>query len=265
LHLLLARSEVEALPLAEALDSCNRERQEIERNMTAQVAGAVRARFDPKRDYVIVEGQMLWHIGVVGIVASRVLREFHRPTIILGGDAEQWRGSGRSIDGFDLAAALSECDDLLLRHGGHAMAAGLSVHPAKVNALRERLNALARRTLKAEQLQPSLRLDAEVQLSELTVAGVEELGRLAPMGQGNPPVQVCVRGLALRYPPRRMGREQQHLKLWVTDGRTWGEAVWWNAPKDADLGGTFDLAFVPSINDHNGKRSVQLKVLDVRR
>ena len=69
---------------------------------------------------------MLWHIGVVGIVASRVLREFYRPTLVLGGDAEQWRGSGRSIEGFDLAAALRECDDLLVRHGGHAMAAGLS-------------------------------------------------------------------------------------------------------------------------------------------
>jgi single-stranded-DNA-specific exonuclease len=264
LHLLRAGSESEAMPLAEALDSQNRERQEIERNITLQVVGAVRARFDPERDYVIVEGQMLWHIGVVGIVASRVLREFYRPTIILGGDAQQWRGSGRSIEGFDLAAALRECDDLLLRHGGHAMAAGLSVHPDKVDVLRERLNAFARCTLKTEQLRPSLRLDAEVQLADLTVVGVEELGRLAPTGQGNPGVQLCARGLTLRYPPKRMGREQQHLKLWVTDGRASVEAVWWNAPKDAGPNGPFDLAFAPSINEYNGKRSVQLKVLDVR-
>ena len=89
----------------------------------------MRAKFNPQTDFVIVEGQLLWHIGVVGIVASRVLQEFYRPTIIIGGEGGEWRGSGRSIAGFDLAAALRECGDLLMRHGGHAMAAGLSIQP----------------------------------------------------------------------------------------------------------------------------------------
>src|SRR5207244_9930439 len=126
-------------------------------------------RFSPQRDIVLVEGQLLWHVGVVGIVASRVLQEFYRPTIIMGGEGEEWRGSGRSIDGFDLASALRECDDLLLRHGGHAMAAGLSIHPKNLDALRSRLNELARRTLSREQLQPLLLLDAEVRLPEMTL------------------------------------------------------------------------------------------------
>src|SRR5216117_3058884 len=162
LNLLLARDPLAAEPLARELDARNRERQQIERNIAEEVIGAVRARFNADTDYVIVEGQLLWHIGVVGIVASRVLREFHRPTVILCGDGEEWRGSGRSIEGFDLAAALAECDDLLLRHGGHAMAAGLSIHPKNLDALRSRLNELARRTLSREQLQPLLLLDAEV-------------------------------------------------------------------------------------------------------
>jgi single-stranded-DNA-specific exonuclease len=91
----------------------------------------LRPRFDAAKDFVIVEGRAEWHIGVVGIVASRVLQEFYRPTIILGGDGACWRGSGRSIEGFDLAAALRGCADLLLRHGGHAMAAGLSIEAGK--------------------------------------------------------------------------------------------------------------------------------------
>ena len=186
LHLLLARSQAEAMPLAQSLDARNRERQKIERDIVEEVIGTVRAKFDPEKDFVIVEGQLLWHIGVVGIVASRVLQEFYRPTIIIGGEGDEWRGSGRSIAGFDLAAALRECDDLLVRHGGHAMAAGLSIHPDKIDALRERLNKLARRALKPENLQPSLRLDAEVGLDEMNFEMLNELARLKPTGQGNP-------------------------------------------------------------------------------
>src|SRR5215510_1027596 len=114
-------------------------------------------------------------MGDVVIVDSGDAGEVGRRMVVLGGGGEEWRGSGRSIDGFDLAAALRQCDDLLIRHGGHAMAAGLSVHPGKLGLLRERLNELARRTLKAEQLLPLLRIDAEVALSELTLERVEEV------------------------------------------------------------------------------------------
>ena len=129
LRLLLARDLAEALPIALKLDAHNRERQKIERGIAEEVIGAVRAKFNPQTDFVIVEGHLSWHIGVVGIVASRVLQQFYRPTIILGGDGGEFRGSGRSIAGLDLAVALRECSDLLLRQGGHAMAAGVSLHP----------------------------------------------------------------------------------------------------------------------------------------
>lgn len=264
LQLLLAPNLKVADPIAQALDARNRERQAIERSITDEVIGAVRSRFDPARDFVIVEGQLLWHIGVVGIVASRVLREFYRPTLILGGDAEQWRGSGRSIEGFDLAAALRECDDLLLRHGGHAMAAGLSIAPMNVGPFRERLNALARRTLRPEQLQPVLKLDAEVALRDLTVERLEELGRLAPTGMGNSALQFCASGLRLHRSPLRMGKEQQHLKLHVTDGNDVREAVWWNAPKNFTPPAGFALAFTAEVNEFRGSRTVQLKVADLR-
>lgn len=264
LRLILAEDAAEAEPLVAELDARNRERQEVERGITEQAAGAVRARFDAARDYVIVEGQLLWHIGVVGIVASRVLREFYRPTLILGGDENGFRGSGRSIDGFDLAAALRECNDLLVRHGGHAMAAGVTVQADKVDALRERLNAIARRTLRPDQLQPPLRLDAEASLADLTLDAVVELARLEPFGQGNPAVQLVVRGIRCSRPPLRMGKEKQHAKLFVTDGAANAEAVFWNVGEAALPDGVFDLAAVPQVNEFNGRRSVQLKVLDWR-
>jgi single-stranded-DNA-specific exonuclease len=262
LRLLFARDLAEAMPLAQNLDSRNRERQKIERGIVEEVIGAVQAKFDPQTDFVIVEGRLLWHIGVVGIVASRVLQQFYRPTIILGGEGDEWRGSGRSIAGFDLAAALRECDDLLVRHGGHAMAAGLSVQPDKIDLLRQRLNELARRALKPEDLQPPLRLDAEVGLDEMTLESLGELARLKPTGQGNPPVQFCARSVTHQRPLQRMGADKQHVKLWVTDGAVTHEAVWWNGGGKSLPVGKFDLAFAPSLNDFNGRTSVQLKVLD---
>jgi single-stranded-DNA-specific exonuclease len=264
LFLLLAPDLDEAMPIAQRLDARNRERQNIERSIAEEVIGAVKARFNPETDFVIVEGQLLWHIGVVGIVASRVLQQFYRPTFIVGGDGAHWRGSGRSIAGFDLAAALRECDDLLVRHGGHAMAAGLTIEPAKVDALRVRLNDIARRSLKREDLQPPLRLDAEVGLAEISQAGLAELNRLRPLGQENPPVQFYARGLRHARPLQRMGKDRKHVKLWVTDGRTTHEAVWWNAGDGSLPVGTFDLAFSPHLNEFNGRTSVQLKVLDWR-
>ncbi len=264
LRLLLARDLAEAMPIAQNLDSRNRERQKIERDIVEEVVGMVRAKFDPEKDFVIVEGQLLWHIGVVGIVASRVLQEFYRPTIIIGGEGDEWRGSGRSIAGFDLAAALRECDDLLVRHGGHAMAAGLSIHPDKIDALRERLNELARRALKLEDLQPSLRLDAEVGLDEMNFETLNELARLKPTGQGNPGVQFCARNLTHARPLQRIGADRRHVKMWVTEGAATLEAVWWNGGEASLPVGKFDLAFAPQINEFNGRRTVQLKVLDWR-
>jgi single-stranded-DNA-specific exonuclease len=264
LRLLLARDSAAALPLAQRLDERNRRRQEIERDMAEEVMRTVSARFDGLKHFAIVEGHASWHIGVVGIVASRVVKRFHRPTLILGGDGELWRGSGRSIEGFDLAAALRSCGDLLARHGGHAMAAGVTAQPDRVELLRERLNELARLGLKPEHLEPCLKLDGEVDSDDLAVARLEELDCLAPTGQGNPPVQWMIRGLRLSQPPRRMGSENRHAKLYVTDGRAALEAVWWNCADAPMPEGRFDLAFTPGINEYRGNRVAQLRVLDWR-
>ena len=264
LQLMLAETMETAMPIAQNLDMRNRERQKIEKSIVEEVIGTVRSKFDAEKDFVIVEGQLLWHIGVVGIVASRVLSEFYRPTFIIGGENGEMRGSGRSIAGFDLAAALRECDDLLVKHGGHAMAAGLSIKPEKIDLLRERLNEIAKRKLKPEDLQPPLRLDAEVQLADLNLDSLAELEKLRQTGMGNPALQFCARNLTHKKPLLRMGANKQHVKLWVTDGTATHEAVWWNAGHGALPVGKFDLAFAPGVNEFNGRTTVQLKVLDWR-
>jgi single-stranded-DNA-specific exonuclease len=265
LHLLLARNLEEAMPLAQNLDLQNRERQKIEKTIAEEVIGTIRAKFDAENHFIIVEGQLLWHIGVVGIVASRVLQEFYRPTIIIGGENGRMRGSGRSIAGFDLAAALRECDEHLVHHGGHAMAAGLSILPEKIDLLRQKLNELARRSLKLEDLQPPLRLDAEVGLDEMNFEILGELEKLKPTGQGNPVVQFCARNLSHTKPLQRIGAQRQHVKMWVGDGSAKLEAVWWNSGEKSLPVGKFDLAFAPQVNEFNGSRTMQLKVLDWQR
>ncbi len=243
------------------LDACNRERQQIEKGIADKAISAVRNAFDPEEDFVIVQGDLDWHVGVVGIVASRVLREFYRPTIILGGEGQELRGSGRSVEGFDLAEALRSCDDLLLRHGGHAMAAGLSVPPENLEVFRRRINGYARQHLDRRYLTPRVHLDAVVSLDELGLSQMEELVTLRPFGAGNVPLQFAVRDVVLQSLPHRMGKDGQHAKFWITDGEVSNEVLWWNCGKQALPSGHFDLAFAPQINDYNGRRTIQLKLL----
>ncbi len=264
LRLLRVSEPAQAMPLALRLDAHNRERQKIERTIADEVVHAVRARFNPETDYVIVEGNASWHIGVLGIVASRVLQQFYRPTIIVGGEGEEWRGSGRSIAGFDLATALRACSELLIRHGGHALAAGVTIHRSKLDEFRSRLNELARRSLSPEALQPLLRLDGEVGLEEISFDCLAQLERLRPTGQGNPPVQFLARNLTHLRPLQRVGPGREHVKMWITDGTTSHEALWWGAGKESLPVGRFDLAFIPQLHQYNGRQLVQLKVLDWR-
>lgn len=264
LELLLSNDPETCTALAQRLDARNRERQNIERAIAKDLAESIRATFNPADDFVLVRGDASWHIGVVGIVASRMLQEFYRPTIIFGGDGEQWRGSGRSIEGFDLAAALRDCGDVLIKHGGHAMAAGVSILPEKVDAFRARLNDLARAKLHPNQLIPPLRLDGETTLADLTFGQLRELEKIEHCGIGNPPVRLLLRNVHQPRPLQRVGADKRHVKLWISDGQVTREAVWWNAGELALPVGQFDLAFCPELNEYNGLFTIQLRVLDWR-
>jgi single-stranded-DNA-specific exonuclease len=265
LELLLTSDPTQAARIAGDLDRQNRERQSIEQRIVNEVVESLRSRFDPQNHFAIVEGSASWHIGVVGIVASRVLREFHRPTIIIGSDGGgEWRGSGRSISGFDLAGGLRACTELLVRHGGHAVAAGLSIVPEQISALRSKLNDVVRAAVRPEHLEPSLEMDCEVRLREITPRLAQEMETLEPVGLGNGRVQFAARNLCLKVPPRRFGTEDRHLKFWATDGDATLQALWWNCPKDWIFPARFDLAFEPQFDEENGAWLLELKVIDCR-
>ena len=156
------------------------------------------------------------------------------------------------------------CDYLLNDHGGHAMAAGVSVKPGRLDAFRERINEIAKKTITRDLFQPPLKLDAGTDLSELTLPRVEDMRQLEPLGQGNPEIQLLVADLTLSSPIYRMGRDKQHAKFWVTDERGSCEVIAWNLKPEEEPKDTFDIAVAPQINDFNGHRSVQLKLIDWR-
>ena len=264
LNLLLSKDNCTAEKNAKILDDFNRDRQRIERDISTKAIENIKNKFDPQTDFVIVEGDMEWHLGVIGIVASRVMRKFYRPTFILARDGDGWKGSARSIEGFDLAEAMRDCDDLLNDHGGHAMAAGVSVKPGKLDAFRERINEIAKKTIRPEMFQAPLKLDAETNLSEMTLVRIKEMQQIEPTGQGNPEIQLLIPNLTMSSPVYRMGKEKQHVKFWANDERESCEVIAWNLKPQDEPKGNFDLAVAPQVNNFNGRLSVQLKLIDWR-
>ena len=264
LNLLLSKDNCTAEKNAKILDDFNRDRQRIERDISTKAIENIKNKFDPQTDFVIVEGDMEWHLGVIGIVASRVMRKFYRPTFILARDGDGWKGSARSIEGFDLAEAMRDCDDLLNDHGGHAMAAGVSVKPGKLDAFRERINEIAKKSIRPEMFQAPLKLDAETNLSEMTLVRIKEMQQIEPTGQGNPEIQLLIPNLTMSSPVYRMGKEKQHVKFWANDERESCEVIAWNLKPQDEPKGKFDLAVAPQVNNFNGRLSVQLKLIDWR-
>ena len=264
LNLLLAKDIFTAEKNAKLLDDFNLDRQKVERDISTKAIEDIKNKFDPDKDFVIVEGNMEWHLGVIGIVASRVMRKFYRPAFILTKDGNGWKGSARSIEGFDLAEAMRECDDLLNDHGGHAMAAGVSVKPGQVDAFRERINEVAKKTINSEMFQAPLKLDAETNLSEMTLVRIQEMQQIEPTGQGNPEIQLLIPNLTMSGSIFRMGKDKQHVKFWANDDRESCEVIAWNLKPEDEPKGNFDLAVVPQVNNFNGHLSVQLKLIDWR-
>ncbi len=271
LELLLTSDAKLAAEMARSLDANNRERQAIEKQIAEEAQHRVGKDFHAHRDYVIVQADESWHIGVVGIVASRVLRTFYRPTIIVGGappDAtgDGWRGSGRGIEGYDITAGLAHCRDLLLRFGGHEMAAGLSIKPENVTKLREALNEHAKRMIPAEKLTPAWRLDAELPLNEITEQFIEDLVLIEPTGQENPKPLFCARGVRVKIEPKVVGKAGEHLKLWLTDGEVSVDAIGFGmGNKEFNAGDALDIVFAPELNEYQGQRRVQLKLQDAQK
>jgi single-stranded-DNA-specific exonuclease len=259
LELMLTGDPARAKELADLLDGHNVERQRIEGRMVDEAMAMAR---EQEQDRVLVLAKDGWHVGVIGIVASRVLQEFYKPTVVIGIEGGVGKGSCRSVPGFSIVRALRHCERLLERFGGHDMAAGLSVKSGNIDELRRSLNEFARNTLKEDDLHQRLKIDAVVTLDDLDADFFEQLAGLEPCGMENPTPVFAVEGVQLRGAPRVVGKN--HLRFNVTDGDMTAQAIWWGRGDFQLPQGKFDVAFTPELNEYRGEENVQLKVRDVQ-
>ena len=229
LQLLLADDPGEGAMLASLLEAHNKDRQNVEQQVHAEAEAMLAGIGDIESTSAIVFGSRNWHPGVIGIVASRLSRLCHRPTILVAFDENGiGKGSGRSIPGFSLVEAIETCGEHLLGGGGHAMAAGISVEESRLDAFREAFQAAAREALSNEAMTSVLELDAEVRLRDLSLSFFESYKLLEPFGQkNNEPLFLC-RGVKPKLPGRTM--KEKHLRIMLSQDGASMEARWFNAP-----------------------------------
>ena len=280
-RLLLSSDPDEARGLAEQLDRANAERQDLQHRIADEAIAQAEKLGSPEERRMLVVSSPNWHVGVVGIVASRLVERFHRPALVLAEDGPETRGSGRSVEGFHLYDALARCAPHLTRFGGHKHAAGVTLQTSAVAALTAALEVQARAQLDVAQLSPRLRVDAALAADEIDLPLARELARLAPFGAGNPePVFSCPELLAheSRVLKDKRGSGPGHLKLRLLAPAKPGAA---SVVRDASSG-AFDAigfglgevpvargdklcpAFQVSLDRFTGTERLQLKLKDFR-
>jgi single-stranded-DNA-specific exonuclease len=266
-EMLTDASPARAAEIATYLEQQNRQRQTTEKDILEQAIEQVKTLgMSEESCHAIVVAGEGWHPGVIGIVASRLVDRFHKPTVVIGINDGHGHGSGRSISGFHLANALQACTAHLKTHGGHEMAAGLGLDAASLEPFRRAFIDHANQTLCAEQMVPVLRIDTIAELDQVSHALVDEFKRLGPFGNGNPKPLIACRGLTLTAAPKRVGKTGDHLQLFVRQGNRFMKAIAFNAAALIDKlqpGKAIDLAVEPQLNEWNGNVSVELEVKDI--
>ncbi len=266
LKLLITENQDEAFAIAKTLDQENKKRKEIDNQILTEAVSMVKERVDLEQDLVIVLASESWHQGVIGIVASRLVELFYRPTILIAVDGDKGKGSARSIAAFHLHDALKNCQEHLLGFGGHKYAAGMSIETGKIPEFREKLNQLAKQSLNTEDLKPTQMLDALVALDEIGFETTKSFARFAPFGPGNRHPVLAAQQLKVVGSPYIVGKN--HLKFKVKQkhrifdaiGFSFGDALEEIEDPDAAL----DMAFVLEENEWQGQRKLQLRLKDIK-
>jgi len=257
---------VVAEAIARELNEENRLRQETENEILEQAAAYVEEKLDPAKEKVLVICGENWHHGVIGIVASKITERYYRPSIIISIDEDgTGKASARSIRNFDLFGALSACEDLLDRFGGHEMAAGLTIQSSRIEDFRKRINEYADSVLTDEDMIPCLKIDAFVESGDLTLESVSELDKMAPHGESNPKPRFGYMGL--RIADIKTVGTGKHLKLRLCDADMSIEAIGFNMGELVQqyrAGDAVDVVFTPDINEWNGSRRLQLIIMDIK-
>jgi len=267
-QLILTDDPEEAKQLAEEMDALNKTRQAIVNKITAEAIEEVDKNFPIETNKVLIVGKEGWNAGVIGIVASRLVEKYYRPTIVLNFDPEKGvaKGSARSISGFDLFKNLSTCRDILPHFGGHPMAAGMTLKLEDVAGLRTRLNMLAEEQLTAEDFIPVTYLDEEIHLEDIHLSSLEELNLLSPFGMDNPKPKVLINNVEVAS-MRKIGSDQNHLKVLVNEGIANLDGVGFGLGALADQispASKISLIGELSINEWNNIRKPQIFIHDIK-
>ena len=263
LRLLLTQNEAEAAEFAAELDRQNRERQEIEQQIFLAATEKIDSEFDAARDAAIVAGARSWHPGVLGIVASRIARKYHRPTIVIGFDENGvGKGSGRSIEGLNLVEALGHCAEALNKFGGHEMAAGLALPEENYDRFAGAFRRAARELLSDEALQPCLRLDHELAFTDIDLEFLRWHEMLQPFGNGNPQPVFLAREVEPVAPPRVMN--EKHLLFRLRQGDRHRRAVYFNGAPNQLPPAPWDVAFRIRTDEYGGETLVAMHIEAVR-
>jgi single-stranded-DNA-specific exonuclease len=263
LELLLTEDPRCAREIANDLDGQNRERRAVEERVVIEAEKQISGWFDPAAHAAIVVGALGWHPGVIGIAASRVQKRYHRPTFVIGFDEDgMGKGSGRSVEGLSLVAALDRCGMHLEKFGGHAMAAGLTVREERFAAFRDAFMSAAREMLTEEWLIPRLRLDGELAPGDATLGLLDHLDALQPFGIGNHAPVFFARGVTVSGEPRVM--KEKHLSLNLRHGRSETRAVWFGGAAHEMPRLPWDVAFTIERNEYQGIVRPQVQIRAVR-
>jgi single-stranded-DNA-specific exonuclease len=248
---------------ARQLDDLNRERQEIERLITDQAERYVDGSFADSCGFVLFDEA--WHPGVVGIVAGRISRKYNRPAIVLGNEGDFAKGSGRGVSGLNLVELLGGCQGCLETWGGHPMAVGVSLRKTRLEEFRVQFNDVIRAMRGIDACEPIVELSGWLEGHDISETLMEELDQLHPFGQGNPEPVFGVRGLRLRQRPEIF--KEQHFRFSCEDGagRRLSGVAWKLAQNLPPVGVPLELAVQLNWNHYNGRKMLQLELLDWRR
>jgi len=272
LDLLLTTDPNEARQLVAQLNDANQQRQHSQKKITAEAVMQVVQRNLQKKPAIVVSSKN-WNTGIVGIVAGKLVEQFNRPSVVIGvsDDGEWGKGSARSIPAFDIFQGISSCGELLESCGGHAYAAGILLKASNLDAFAQQFSDYAGACLTEDDFKPQILLDAITAPELIDMGLLEEWEHLEPFGEGNPRPLLGASGLTTTG-GKRIGKDLSHLKVFVEHGEPpakWrGEAVAWGRADEwealASPGCVVDIAFSPSINSFNGRRSVQIILKDLR-
>lgn len=271
IELLTTQDPQRAAVLAEYIDRLNGDRESLERSIVIAATKQAKEQFDIDNDSAFVLAGPGWHLGVIGVVASRLSEKFHRPVVIIGMDSTGQKpatGSARSQGIIDLHAAFQECSEHLLSSGGHAAAAGLRIEERNIAAFRDSFCEVVSSKLRGIKPVASLKIDAEATFKQMNLNTVSTIEKLAPFGASNPRPILVASNVELADPAKAMGSGERHMSAKFVQygammrGVAFGQADWIEPLNNHR--GQFDIAFRPSINEFNGMKRVELQLLDWR-